>query len=229
MADLKRGAARERRRGLAPGDYVFLAFLTWGPATAYDIKKGMQASVSNFWSTAHSQVYQQAGRLLRDGYVKEQRLPRGARRKRLLSLTPKGRRAVTSWLRSPAAPPQLFMEALVKLFFAPQAGDLLATRRVIEQERDDTIRGLAGYEELYPRLAAQVDGRYPAMTLDLGIRIHRTVLEWANDSIAEIERDLGNHQLLQVPSGPASRRLPASLTSASGPEGPASRGRRGGA
>src|SRR5205823_9098806 len=53
---------------LPAGDHIFLAFLLWGPASAYDIKKTMTISVSNFWSAAHSQVYQQATRLLRDGY-----------------------------------------------------------------------------------------------------------------------------------------------------------------
>src|ERR1051326_1310008 len=99
---------------LPAGDYIFLAFLLWGPASAYDIKKTMAISVSYFWSAAHSQVYQQATRLLRDGYIKEKEAP-GGRRKRMLSLTAKGRRTVNEWLRSPASFPELRDEALAKL------------------------------------------------------------------------------------------------------------------
>src|SRR6266567_1376013 len=110
-------AKAKPKQELAPGDHVFLSILTWEPMSAYDIKKFMAESVSNFWSAAHSQVYQQARRLTRDGYIREQALP-GARRKRQLQLTAKGRRAVTHWLRQPAGAPQFYAESLVKLFFA---------------------------------------------------------------------------------------------------------------
>lgn len=187
-AERTAGAGAGRRR-LAAGDYVFLSFLTWGPMTAYDVKKMMEISVSNFWAAAHSQVYQQASRLLRDGYVQEKAVG-GRRQKRLLSLTDKGRRAALNWLRQPAEGPQLYMESLVKLFFAPQAGDLHATRAVLEEERRKTVEVLAGYEEMYPTLSAQPQGRYPAMTLDLGIRIQRTVLAWIDDALAKLDEDL---------------------------------------
>ena len=177
-----------RTQKLAPGDYVFLAFLTWEPMTAYDIKKFMAESVSNFWSAAHSQVYQQAKRLVRDGYVREQVLP-GARRKRVLHLTPKGRRAVMHWLRQPAEPPQYFSEPMVKLFFAAQAGDLEATHRILQADRDRNRELLTAFEALMPVLLASEEDRYPAMTLDLGIRLHRTLVEWADDTLRKLEKD----------------------------------------
>ena len=179
---------RPAKPALAPGDYVFLAFLAWGPMTAYDIKKFMAESVSNFWSAAHSQVYQQAKRLVRDGYVREQVLP-DARRRRVLHLTPKGRRVVMHWLRTPARPPQYYSEAMVKLFFAAQAGDLDATTRMLERERERNSELLARFEALLPLLLEQEADRYPAMTLDLGIRLHRTLVEWTADTLKKLERD----------------------------------------
>src|ERR1041385_6040905 len=88
---------------LNPGDYVFLAFLSGGSLSAYDIKGLMASSVSFFWSAAHSQVYQQAARLLRDGYLAEVATvdPRG---RRLLALTPDGQGALSAWLGPPAPP-----------------------------------------------------------------------------------------------------------------------------
>jgi DNA-binding PadR family transcriptional regulator len=180
---------RRPKPALAPGDYVFLSFLAWEPMTAYDIKKFMAESVSNFWSAAHSQVYQQAKRLLRDGYVREQTAP-GARRRRILHLTPKGRRAVMHWLRTPARPPQYFSEAMVKLFFAAQAGDLEATKRMLEKDRERMTDLLSQYEAMFPMLLAQEEDRYPAMTLDLGIRLHRTLIEWTDDALAKLDQDL---------------------------------------
>jgi PadR family transcriptional regulator, regulatory protein AphA len=174
---------------LASGDYVFLAFLTWEPMSAYDIKKFMAVSVSNFWSAAHSQVYQQAKRLTRDGYIREQAVP-GARRKRVLHLTAKGRRAVMHWLRQPGRPPQFYCESLVKLFFAGQAGDLEATKRALLYDRDGFVERLAAFEGLLPALKADPAERYPALTLDLGIRLHRMMIEWIDDTVVELEGDL---------------------------------------
>lgn len=92
---------------LPRGDYAFLAMLLLAPMSPYQIKKAMQGSISHFYSAAHSQVYQQASRLVRDGYVKEKEAP-GGRRKRILALTPKGRRVVLAWLRAPEAEDQLY-------------------------------------------------------------------------------------------------------------------------
>lgn len=176
------------RPKLAPGDFVFLSFLAWAPMTAYDVKKFMAQSVSNFWTAAHSQVYQQARRLARDGYLREQPVP-GARRKRLLHLTPKGRRAVRTWLRQPARPPQYFSEAMVKVFFARQAGDLDATLRLLEHEREGYREQLAAFEALLPLLEMEPDQHYPAMTLDLGMRLYRTLVGWCDETIRKLERE----------------------------------------
>src|SRR2546421_10006391 len=109
-----------RQQSLSGGDYLFLALLTRGPASAYDIKKEMSSSVSFFWSADHSQIYQQATRLQRDGYVEQRGEPTG-RNRRTLALTAKGRNALRDWLREPAPPYRIYDESLAKLFFADLA------------------------------------------------------------------------------------------------------------
>jgi hypothetical protein len=109
----------------------------------------------------------------------------------MLQLTPRGRRAVTQWLRHPANPPQFYAESLVKLFFAGQAGNLGATRAMLEHERDGFAARLAEFELKLPLLRADPEHRYPAMTLELGIRLHRLMIEWAERAIADVKRDGG--------------------------------------
>jgi PadR family transcriptional regulator AphA len=172
---------------LASGDHIFLAFLLWGPASAYDIKKTMAISVSYFWNAAHSQVYQQATRLLRDGYIKERDAP-GARRKRILSLTPKGRRAVKEWLSSPASFPELRDEALAKLFFAAH-GDRSELRAMLLDQRDHHVSQLGEYEGIR-KLLEQADNPevpFELMTLRLGIAVEQTYLTWVDEVLAELE------------------------------------------
>ena len=171
---------------LAPGDHIFMAFLLWGPASAYDIKKTMAISVSYFWSAAHSQVYQQASRLLRDGYIKEKDAP-GGRRKRILSLTPKGRKAVNEWLASPASLPDLRDESLAKLFFAAH-GDLTKVRAMLLDQRDHHVSQLGEYQGIR-KLLEQADNKevpYELMTLRLGIAVEQTYLKWLDEVLAEL-------------------------------------------
>ena len=116
--------------------------LLLAPMSAYQLKKAMEGSISHFYSAAHSQVYQQASRLVRDGYVREKEAP-GGRRKRILSLTPKGRQAVLEWLRAPEADDQLYSELLVKTFFASYADDPGAMRTMLERRREESEAMLA--------------------------------------------------------------------------------------
>jgi DNA-binding PadR family transcriptional regulator len=173
---------------LPAGDHIFLAFLLWGPASAYDIKKTMAISVSYFWSAAHSQVYQQATRLLREGYIKEREVP-GGRRKRILSLTPKGRKAVNDWLRSPASFPELRDEALAKLFFGVH-GDVSKLRAMLFDQRDHHLSQLAEYEGIRKmlELADNPEVPFELMTLRLGIAVEQTYLTWLDDVLAGLKK-----------------------------------------
>jgi len=172
---------------LAPGDHIFLAFLLWGPASAYDIKKTMAISVSYFWSAAHSQVYQQASRLLRGGYIKEKEAP-GGRRKRILSLTPKGRKAVKDWLASPASFPELRNESLAKVFFAAH-GDLEKIKAMLLDQKDHHVKQLAEFEGIRKllELADNKEVPYELMTLRLGIAVEQTCIGWVDEVLEDLE------------------------------------------
>jgi DNA-binding PadR family transcriptional regulator len=171
-------------RPLPSADYAFLAMLLLAPMSAYEIKKAMQASISHFYSAAHSQVYQQAARLVRDGYVREKEAP-GGRRKRILSLTAVGRRAVVEWLRSPQADDQLYSELLVKVFFASHAGGAEGVRAMLEQRREESAGILQEYEQFLPSLEA-ADDPFPAMTLSAGIHYYRAELDWIDETLAKL-------------------------------------------
>jgi DNA-binding PadR family transcriptional regulator len=160
--------------------------LLLAPMSVYEIKKAMRASISHFYSAAHSQVYQQANRLVRDGYVREKPAP-GGRRKRILTLTPKGRRAVLQWMRSPEADDQLYSELLVKMFFAEYASDPDGVRVMLERRREDLAGLLAEYERFLPMLEAAEDNPYPAMTLSAGVHTYRAQLAWIDETLAKLE------------------------------------------
>lgn len=171
---------------LPGGDYAFLAMLLLAPMSPYQIKKAMQGSISHFYSAAHSQVYQQASRLVRDGFVREKEAP-GGRRKRILSLTPKGRKAVLAWLGDPEAEDQLYSELLVKVFFAAYSDDPEALRKMLERRREHSAAMLADYEQFIPVLESADDNPFPAMTMSAGIHYYRSELGWIDETLAKLD------------------------------------------
>ena len=179
--------SRPRKNELRSADYGFLGMLLLAPMSTYQIKKAMEASISHFYSAAHSQVYQQASRLVRDGYVKEKEEP-GGRRKRILSLTPKGRKAALEWLKDPDAEDQLYSELLVKTFFAGYAGDPATVREMLRRRREYDVKMLAEYEQFLPVLEAAEDNPFPGMTLAYGVEAYRSEIKWIDETLAKLDK-----------------------------------------
>jgi DNA-binding PadR family transcriptional regulator len=168
---------------LSTGDYVFLAFLRMGPRSAYDVKKEMAASVNFFWSAQHSQVYQQATRLRRDGYL-ETRGEVTGRNRQLLALTSAGRKALEQWLSEPAAPYRIYDESLAKVYFSNLADSAAVEKLLVDVEAHH--RGLLREFEEIKRVLADVDfgdvipGQLYA--LRLGIAVERAYIAWARQT-----------------------------------------------
>lgn len=154
--------------------HIVLGLLSMsGEATPYDLKQMVSATVGHFWSLPHSQLYAEPTRLARAGYVTEQREHDGRRRK-LYSLTDRGRKAHEEWLRVLTPEPYVLRDlALLKLFFGADAQALaqvqLETHRQKLSEYETLLAQTAEYASAGPRLA-----------LDLGTRHEReTVGFWA--------------------------------------------------
>ena len=79
-----------------------LAALLDSEASGYDLAKGFDASVANFWMATPQQLYRELDRLAADGLI-EARVVEQERRpnKRMFTLTDAGRAAVHAELRKP--------------------------------------------------------------------------------------------------------------------------------
>lgn len=139
-----------------------------GEATPYELKQAVANSVGNFWSVPHSQLYAEPERLAKAEYVQERREASG-RRRRIYSLTERGRRALEEWRHEPVMDlPELRDPALLKLFFGADPATIAPAQ--LEAHRAK----LAHYESV----KATDDGRSPRgrwLTLEAGIRHER---EW---------------------------------------------------
>jgi PadR family transcriptional regulator AphA len=158
---------------LTPTSHIVLGLLSmYGEATPYDLKRMVSASVGQFWTLPHSQLYDEPARLARAGYVTEDRETEGRRRKRY-RITARGQDALESWLLRLTPEPYVLRDpALLKLFFGADARDLAEAQ--IETHRQK----LAEYEAL--REMDPGNGRRgPWLALELGTRHEReTVHFW---------------------------------------------------
>ncbi len=183
------------KRELSTGDHLFLAFLKTGPRSAYDLKKEMSSSVNFFWSAQHSQVYQQATRLRRDGYIE----PRGSasvRNRQLLALTEQGEHAVHRWLEEPAAPYRIYDESLAKLYFANYTNHA-TTAELLRGQHHQHTELLADFERIHAVLSAVEFGDVipgQLYALQLGIEVEGAYLRWIQHTLADLQRRQDQHE-----------------------------------
>ena len=164
---------------LTPTSYIVLGLLSmFGEATPYDLKQIASASVGQFWTLPHSQLYAEPARLARAGYLTEDQEQGGRRRKRY-SLARRGREALDDWLGALTPEPYVLRDvALLKLFFGANVGELADGQ--LETHR----RKLAEYEAL-SGLSSESSPPGPWLALELGLRHERvTVRFWSEQARA---------------------------------------------
>jgi PadR family transcriptional regulator AphA len=101
--------------------YAILGFLSWQPATGYDLKKLFEDSGTFHWSGNNNQIYKALVELHNDALVtlevqqQEDRPPR-----KIYTITEKGRAALKRWVLSEPELPQIRNTFLVQLAWADQ-------------------------------------------------------------------------------------------------------------
>jgi PadR family transcriptional regulator, regulatory protein AphA len=157
---------------LTPISFIVLGFVEWaGETTPYRLKQLVAASVGNFWTLQHAQLYSEPERLAKAGHLTEQR-ERGGRRRKLYTITAKGRKALAKWRAEPTdAIPELRSPALLKLFFGADPAAIAPPQ--IESCR----RKLAEYERIRDTMPADVPAG-PWLALEAGIASSRQQIEW---------------------------------------------------
>jgi hypothetical protein len=75
---------------------------------------------------------------------------------------------------------------LVKVFFAAEAGDIEATKAMLEAKREEIAQLLPEHRERLPMLEGEQC--FHAMTLDLGVRLYDTIASWIDDTIEQLNK-----------------------------------------
>ncbi|MFF2082907.1 PadR family transcriptional regulator [Nocardia sp. NPDC058176] len=181
-----------------------LAALVEGEASGYDLAKGFDASVANYWMTTPQQLYRELERMTADGLiatrvVEQERRPN----KRVHSLTPAGWRALREFTTEPPRPTAIRDELLVKVQ-AMDIGDLAEVRASVAERMTWSRAKLARYERLRDRvLDGATEQAYlieaervgPYLTLLRGISFEQENIRWSELALTVIDRRLLARQL----------------------------------
>jgi DNA-binding PadR family transcriptional regulator len=175
---------------LTPTGRVILGMIAFGKQTGYDIKQIVDGSTRNFWAASYGQIYPELRRLEEQGLVHGESDPRGGRARTVYELTPAGHDALHGWL-DPAPDPMFEVrdEGMLKLFFS----DIGTPEQRIENlraMRERHGRTVAQLEELAAH--AEHMGTGPRMTLELGLGLHRWILDWCDQAELRLQDD-ANH------------------------------------
>jgi DNA-binding PadR family transcriptional regulator len=137
---------------LSPTSYVVLGLVNLrGPSTPYELETAVQKSVEYFWKFPHSQLYREPDRLAASGHLTVVQEV-GGRRRKVFSLTARGRDALRAWLDRPVDHVfEMRDEAVLQLFFSdqlsPPALVQLAEREIaLYQQRLDEYARIASRE-----------------------------------------------------------------------------------
>ncbi|MVU77682.1 PadR family transcriptional regulator [Nocardia sp. ET3-3] len=174
-----------------------LATLLEGEASGYDLAKGFDASVANFWPATPQQLYKELERLAAEGLI-ETRVVEQERRpnKRLHSITPAGRAALHAFIAEPAKPTAIRDELMVKVQ-AMDTSDAPAIRAAIEAKLEWSKAKLARYERLRTRLLdghsehaylTESDRIGPYLSLLRGIALEQENIRWAEFALPVLDR-----------------------------------------
>ncbi|MGW8554494.1 PadR family transcriptional regulator [Streptomyces tubercidicus] len=174
-----------------------MAALLEGEASGYDLAKGFDASVANFWMATPQQLYRELERMEADGLISARIVEQERRpNKRLFSLTEAGLAAVRAYTAEPPKPTAVRDELMVKVQCV-DAGDIGAVRSMIAERAERSTAKLARYERLQKRL---LDGRTedeffataerigPYLTLLRGMALEQDNLRWNALALTRLEQ-----------------------------------------
>lgn len=165
--------------------------VTWGllgllaqrPRSGYDLKRAVDRTIRHFWAASYGQIYPELKRLEQAGWIEGSDDARGARSRRVYTVTAEGRAMLRRWLLGHEWRIELRDESLLQLFFADtlepaEALGLLADRR-------------EGYRQMLRHLESLDDGTGPDPTyIDLVYRWGLDHCRWGIEWCEQQERRL---------------------------------------
>jgi DNA-binding PadR family transcriptional regulator len=182
---------------LTTTSYALLGLLAIKPWTAYGLAKQMDKNRA--WPRASSKVYEEPKKLVEYGLARASREMTGERPSTVYSITPRGRRALASWLDQPGAGPVLEFEQILKVFFAEHGSKqaLLTNVHAAKAWSQERVEENVGIGQAYLEGRGPFPERLPVILLTATFmsefaRLVGEWAEWAESVVATWPSDLRN-------------------------------------
>lgn len=196
---------------LTTTSFAILGLLAIKPWSTYELTKLMRRALLAVWPRAESNLYREPRRLVERGLATAERVDVGRRRRTEYAITPAGRRALETWLATPASPTTLESEGALKVLFGNNT-----SLDVLERRLTDFAEEAEASDEPWRSIARDYlagEGEFPE-------RLHVSVLYWVLlDRWARLRADWAHWAAAIVAtwpdtSGPVDRRASLALLEA---------------
>ncbi len=173
--------------------------------TGYELAKTFDASIGFFWKADHQQIYRELSRLRDKGHVQGREVVQSGKPNKLVyTLTTEGRAALKHWAARPSVPPSIKDDLLVRLYaldcvdIAPLRNDLMAR---LEHHRDRYERYERLLNKRFPDGTAPPADVGKMLSLRLGMRHERVVVEWCEEALDALSAISGRGHVLPIDDG----------------------------
>jgi DNA-binding PadR family transcriptional regulator len=184
---------------LTPTGQVILGMIALGSQTGYDIKQMVDKSTRNFWAASYGQIYPELRRLEEQGLIEGQSDPRGGRARTVYELTPAGQAALSDWLDATGEPSfEVRDEGMLKLFFSDigTPDQRIRNLRAMRHSHQNTVTQLEQLD-----VNADHMGTGPKLTLELGLGLHRAIVEWCDTAVQRLLEETNGPRAANQHSG----------------------------
>jgi DNA-binding PadR family transcriptional regulator len=171
---------------VALGDAI-LVLLTERPMTGYELAKTFDTSIGFFWRADHQQIYRELTRLRDRGHVQGREVVQSGKPNKLVyTLTSDGRAALRQWAARPSKAASIKDDLLVRLYaldcvdIDPLRADLIA-RQAYHRDRFSRFERILN--KRFPEGTASPADLGKLLTLRLGLRYERAVVEWCDEAL----------------------------------------------
>lgn len=191
-------------------EHAILVSLAERPGTGYEIGQQFQRSIGYFWSATHQQIYRTLKKLDADGLVTYTDVAQDGRPdKKVYTLSPAGEALLAEWVSSPTPVVPLRSDLGVKIR-AAEFGDLAAVIAELKSHRDEAQAMLdlyRGFERDYYPEPDALTGRklHQYLVLRGGVRAAAATVEWCDETIAGLTRELNDESAAGSPQPTTAR------------------------
>jgi len=168
-------------------EFPLLGFLSQAPSHGYELHRRLEEELQGIWSLSQSQCYNILKRLEAQGDVRgEIQQQKAAPAKRLLVLTPAGRKRFERWHcePTPGSVRAIRIEFLTRLYFA-RTQDAQFAQELIEDQKHSLMKDIQRLQQIYDEMpGSQLLNR---LSLQLRNRQLQSCLAWLEDCRSSLE------------------------------------------